>query len=183
MDFVKSGKHFYSVDFDKEFYLQKCIMRNREEDVVPFHKKLNFKKKEFSFEDSVFADYHCESDNGYHKDQEFWRLSSLLGRKQGELEELNRYLSNVANYTYIQHLHNFLRAWGGNVGYLEMEVVRMISKTCGLATDQNRMRVMGEVSVTDMDLFIKSAKFIDPKGEQKDKAVQLITNDKSIMRY
>lgn len=60
VDFVKPGKHFYTVDFNEEFYLHKTIIRSREEDIVPFHKKMNFRVKEFNFEESCFADYRNE---------------------------------------------------------------------------------------------------------------------------
>lgn len=38
MDFVKSGRHFYTVNNNDKFYLHKTIIRNREEEVVPFNK-------------------------------------------------------------------------------------------------------------------------------------------------
>lgn len=57
VDFVKSGRHFYSVKDSQDFYLHRAIIRNREEEIPVFHKKLAFKKKEYSFETSVFADY------------------------------------------------------------------------------------------------------------------------------
>lgn len=39
IDFVKAGRHFYTVNFDDEFYLHRAVVRNREEKVVKSSKK------------------------------------------------------------------------------------------------------------------------------------------------
>lgn len=46
-DFVKPGKHIYTVHRHKECYLNKTIVMNRQEDIARFNKKQKFKKKQF----------------------------------------------------------------------------------------------------------------------------------------
>ena len=91
VDFVKSGRHFYTVkDSKNDFYLHRAIIRNREEEIPVFHKKLAFKKKEYSFETSVFADYQPSDLSYYNKDAEYWKINNFLRK-----EHLQQ---NVANY-------------------------------------------------------------------------------------
>lgn len=102
VDFVKPGKHVYTVDFERINYLHKTIVRCREEEIIVFNKKMNFRKKEFDFGDSVFSDYHKDDDSCYIRDLEFWRINGFI-KKEAEKEELSRYLA--ANYNYIQDLY------------------------------------------------------------------------------
>jgi hypothetical protein len=39
MDFVKSGRHHYTINSLDKFYLHSTIIRNREQDIVHFNKK------------------------------------------------------------------------------------------------------------------------------------------------
>jgi hypothetical protein len=39
VDFMKAGRHFYTVQNDKDFYLHRAIIKRREEQVVVFNKR------------------------------------------------------------------------------------------------------------------------------------------------
>ena len=97
VDFVKSGRHFYSVREKQDYYLHRAIVRNRDEDIPHFHKKLNFKKKDFRFEDSVFSDFEENNVSAFLKDQEYWKINKFLRNEKDQND-----VSNYLKHNYLQ---------------------------------------------------------------------------------
>lgn len=66
------------------YYIHKCIVENREEDVCEFSKPLMTKKKErkFILEESVFKDWKPDTKHTLEKclehDMQFWKLTRLI---------------------------------------------------------------------------------------------------------
>lgn len=130
VDFVKSGRHFYNVNFNDKFYLHRTIIRNREEEIPLFHKKLSFKKKEFKPEDHLWSEVIEDLESGYSKDADLWKINNFV-KKHNDLEDITKYLTS--NYLLLQKVFTFLRAWGGNIGYLETDILRLVCKMIGFA--------------------------------------------------
>jgi hypothetical protein len=94
VDFVKAGRHFYTVNYQDNFYLNRAIVRQREEPVVSFNKRLMFTKKPYKFEDSVFGACKEDTCEGmYEHDASLWKLSNFI-KKQDRLTELLHYLQS-----------------------------------------------------------------------------------------
>jgi hypothetical protein len=90
--FCRPGRQFWIVDHQKEQYVQKTIIRTREEDIVEFNKKVVKTVKEFDIAQSVFSEYAREEDSSLHKDSELWRIKNFV-KKEAEQEELMLYLA------------------------------------------------------------------------------------------
>lgn len=91
MEFVKPGRHFYTVNIEDEFYLHRCIIRNREEDLVKFNtkkaKKLVKKRKSEDFY-NPFSDYQEEYEvfKHFENDKQLWQVQDLVTDSQSQFE-------------------------------------------------------------------------------------------------
>lgn len=108
-----------------------------------------------------------------------WRIDERLIRNSQQLSDLNKYLES--NYLRIQNVFTFYRAWGGNLGYIETETMRLIAKETQIAIESNR-RSKGQLLLEDVTRFMIAAKFVDnSRVFEKDK--QPVSTDRSLMRY
>lgn len=112
VDFVKSGRHFFTVNQDDEFYLHRSIIRNREEELVLFNKRMGVKKRTYSFEDSCFMNFREEYDAFpcFEHDQKLWKINNFV--KKPDLNfELISFLQQ--HYLHIVQIFNFLKSTAG----------------------------------------------------------------------
>lgn len=80
VDFVKSGRHFYTVNQQERFYLHRTIIRNRDEEVASLNKTIAKRKvgqkedTDLVFEFPVIGDgYTC-----FEADQRLWKINNFV---------------------------------------------------------------------------------------------------------
>ena len=80
IDFVKAGRHFYTVNLEDEFYLHRTIVRNRDEQPVLFNKKKWLNGLPDNFDEDCFRDYQEEFEviKHFESDKHLWKLSQMV---------------------------------------------------------------------------------------------------------